>query len=101
VTTGVDVGLRLTPIRGHAVLPWVGVGGFTTRVESPGVAGSSEGTSSLGFGGEVSAGVYVGVARGLALTPAVRWRKADTDLPGGATLSLHHLVADVGLALTF
>ena len=101
VATGVDMGLRLTPIRGHAVLPWVGVGGSTTRVESPGVDGSPAGTSSLGFGVELSGGVYVGVARGLALTPAVRWRKADTELPGGASLPLQHLIVDVGLALTF
>ncbi len=101
VATGVDVGLRLTPIPGHAVLPWVGLGGFTSRVESPGVDGSPEGTSSLGFGAELSAGIYVGLTRGLAFTPAVRWRSADTDLPGGARLTLRHVVADLGLALTF
>ena len=101
VATGVDVGLRLALVTGHVVVPWVGAGGFTTRVESPGADGSPAGTSSLGFGGEVSAGVYVGLVRGLALTPAVRLRKAGTDLPGGVRLSLAHLVADVGLALTF
>jgi len=101
VATGVDAGLRLALVTGRKVVPWVGAGGLTTRVESPGVDGSPEGTSSLGFGGEVSAGVYVGIAPGLALTPAVRLRRVGTDLPGGAALTLVHLVADVGLALTF
>jgi hypothetical protein len=37
----------------------------------------------------------------VAIVPAVRWSRAETELPGGASLSLRYLVVDVGLALSF
>lgn len=101
VATGVNLGARVTLLPGAAVLPWIGVGGITTRVESPGVTGSPRGNSSLGYGGEVSAGLYIGTGGSVALTPAVRFAQARTDLPGGTTLTLRYLVADLGFTLQF
>ncbi|MDP2958387.1 MAG: hypothetical protein Q8N53_18310 [Longimicrobiales bacterium] len=101
VATGVNAGLRLTLLPGHRVLPWVGVGALTTRVESPGVRGSPPGVSTLGYGGEISAGLYLGAGRSVAFTPSVRFVRAGTELPGGASLSLRYLVADLGVVLAF
>lgn len=101
VATGVNVGLRVALVPGAAVLPWIGVGGFTTRVESPGVTGSPKGNSTLGYGGEVSAGLYIRTGGTLAFTPAVRLAQARTDLPGGTTLTLRYVVADLGFTLQF
>ena len=101
VATGVNAGVRVALAPGSRVIPWVGVGALTTRVESPGVALSEAGVSTLGWGGEVAAGVWVHASRYLALTPAVRMTRVGTELPGGDRLSLRYLVVDVGLALTF
>jgi hypothetical protein len=101
VATGVNAGVRLSLAPGQAVIPWLGLGVLTTRVESPGVTGSPAGVSDLGFGAEASAGFFVRAGPSLAFTPAVRVSRADTDLPGGVRLGLRYLVADLGLALTF
>lgn len=101
VATGVNAGLRLTLLPSHRVLPWIGVGALTTRVESPGVRGSPPGVSTLGYGGEISAGLYLSVGRSVAFTPSVRFTGAGTELAGGAPLSLRYLVADLGLVLAF
>lgn len=101
VATGVNAGVRLTLSRAHRLLPWIGVGALTTRVESPGAGASPAGVSTLGFGGEVAAGIWVAASRYLALAPAVRWSRVGTELPGGASLSLRYVVVDLGLALTF
>jgi hypothetical protein len=101
VATGVNAGVRLVLAPGARVIPWLGAGALTTRVESPGVRGSPAGVSGLGFGGEVAAGLWVQATRYLAVTPAVRASRVGTDLPGGERLSLRYLVADLGLALTF
>lgn len=101
VATGVNAGLRFALATDHAVIPWLGLGVLTTRVESPGVTGSPAGVSELGFGAEASAGVFVRAGPSLAFTPAVRISRADSDLPGGVRLGLRYLVADLGLALTF
>lgn len=101
VATGVNAGVRLALASGARVIPWVGAGLLTTRVESPGVRESPAGVSELGFGGEVSAGLWVRAGRSLALSPALRAARVGTDLPGGARLSLRYAVLDLGLALTF
>ncbi|NJD18425.1 MAG: hypothetical protein FIA95_03980 [Gemmatimonadetes bacterium] len=101
VATGVNAGLRIALAPGARLIPWVGVGALTTRVESPGVRGSPEGVSALGFGGEVAGGLWVRASRYLALTPAVRVSRVGTELPGGERLSLRYVVVDLGLALTF
>ncbi len=101
VATGVNVGVRLALAPGSRVIPWVGVGVLTTRVESPGAGASPAGVSTLGWGGEAGAGLWVQATHYLAVTPGLRLSRASTELPGGAGLSLRYLVADLGLALTF
>lgn len=101
VATGVNLGARVAFVPGGNVLPWIGIGGLTTRVESPGVTGSPRGNSSLGYGGEVSAGLYVSTGRSLALNPAVRLTQARTEMPGGTQLTLRYVVIDLGLTLQF
>ena len=101
VAPGVNAGVRFALATDHAVIPWLGLGVLTTRVESPGARLSPAGVSELGFGAEASAGVFIRVGPSLAFTPAVRVSRADSDLPGGVRLGLRYLVADLGLALTF
>jgi hypothetical protein len=101
VATGVNAGVRLALAPGSRVVPWVGAGALTTRVESPGTRSSPVGVSTLGWGGEVMGGIWVRAARYLAVTPAVRVSRVGTELPGGERLSLRYVVMDLGLALTF
>lgn len=101
VATGVNAGVRFALWGGERVIPWVALGVLTTRVESPGVAGSPAGVTELGYGAEAGAGLYLAMGGAVALTPAVRIARADTDLPGGRRLGLRYLVADLGVALTF
>lgn len=101
VATGFDAGFRLNMRTTGTVIPWLRAGAITTRVESPGVPGSPEGVSDLGFGGEVGLGVYVGAWRPVALNPGVRLVAVNTTLPGGSLLRLRYAVVDLGLALAF
>ena len=101
VATGVNAGIRVSLLPGARVAPWVGLGALTTRVESPGVRGSPEGVSELGFGAEAAAGLWLRASRYVAVTPAVRVSRVGTDLPGGERLSVRYVVLDLGLALTF
>lgn len=101
VATGVNAGVRFALVADHAVIPWLGLGVLTTRVESPGVTGSPEGVSELGFGAEASAGLFIRAGGSLAFTPAVRISRADSDLPGGVRLGFRYIATDLGLALTF
>lgn len=101
VATGVNAGVRVALAPGSPVVPWVGAGALTTRVESPGMRQSAAGVSALGVGAEVAAGLWVRAGRSLAVVPALRVTRVGTELPGGARLSLRYLVADVGLSLTF
>ena len=101
VATGVNVGVRMALARMGGVVPWIGVGGVTTRVESPGVTGSPYGVSELGFGGELAAGLYVRAGETLAFNPAVRYTRVSTEMPGGASLALRYVVADLALVVAW
>jgi hypothetical protein len=101
VATGFDVGVRLALLRSGPVMPWIRLGGITTRVETDDLGGANVGVSKLGFGGEVGAGVYIGRSSSLAVNPGVRYALVDTDLPGGDTLSMRYLVAQLAIALAF
>jgi len=101
VATGVNAGVRVPLVSGTRLIPWLGAGIVTTRVETPGLPGSPSGVSKLGYGGEAAAGLFVNTGRSWALTPSLRWSRVGTELPGGARLSLRYLVADLGAALTF
>lgn len=101
VATGVDAGLQVNLVTRGSVLPWIRLGGLTTRVESPGMPGSPEGVSSLGWGGEVGLGVYLGATSSVALNPGIRVVAVNTELPEGSVIHMRYVVADLGLALAF
>lgn len=101
VATGFDLGLRFALVTGRAAIPWIRVGAITTRVETEDLAGPDAGVSDLGFGGEFGAGVYIGRGRAVALNPGVRFAAVNTVLPGGGTLAMRYLVAQLALAIAF
>lgn len=112
VATGMNAGFRFTLVRSGPVRPWLSVGGFTTRVESPGVHGmhtgagspssdSPAGVSSLGYGAEAGVGLYIGAGRAVALDPQVRFATVGVDLPGEQRLTLRTVVASLALVLAF
>jgi len=101
VATGVDAGLQVNLVTRGSVVPWLRLGGLTTRVESPGLSGSPEGVSSLGWGGEVGLGLYLGATSPVALNPGIRMVAVNTELPGGSLLRMRYIVADLGLTLAF
>lgn len=101
VATGFHAGYRIVPLPGRAVLPWVRLGVVTSRVETDALGGTNVGTSKLGVGGEVGAGVHIGGASLVALNPSVRLAAVNTTLPGGALLRMRYLVADVAIVLSF
>ncbi len=101
VATGFDAGLRFALLRGHRVMPWIRLGAITTRVETGDLGGENAGVSGLGFGGEVGAGLYVGGSSRVALNPGLRYAFVDTELPGGGTLAMRYLIAQVAVALAF
>lgn len=101
VATGLDLGFRVKLLRDGSVLPWVSLGGLTTRVESPGVPDSPSGVSSLGYGGEAGAGLYIGAGRSFAVNPQVRFATVRVDLPEERRLTLRYVVATVALVLAF
>jgi hypothetical protein len=63
--------------------------------------GSPEGVSSLGWGGEVGLGVYLGATSSVSLNPGIRLVAVNTELPGGSVIHMRTIVADLGLALAF
>ena len=101
VATGLDAGFRIKLLQRGSVLPWVSLGGLTTRVESPGLPGSPSGVSSLGYGGAAGAGLYIGSGHAVALNPQVRFATVGVDLPGQSRMTLRYVVATVGLVLAF
>lgn len=100
VATGFDVGLR-AGFRAGPVIPWVSLGGITTRVETGDLAGPNAGVSELALGGEIGAGLYVWPGSPVALNPSARMVAVNTRLPGGALLRMRYLVAELAVALSF
>jgi hypothetical protein len=82
-------------------VPWLRLGAITTRVETDDLGGANAGVSDLGFGGEIGAGLYVGAASTLAVNPGIRYAMVRTALPGGSTLDMRYLMAQIALALAF
>jgi hypothetical protein len=101
VATGFDVGLRFALVRGRTFVPWLRLGAITTRVETDDLGAANAGVSDLGFGGEIGAGLYVGAASTLAINPGIRYAMVRTGLPGGSTLDMRYLMAQIALALAF
>lgn len=101
VATTLDAGVRVSLLTRGSVIPWIRLGGITTRVESPGVPGSPQGVSRRGYGGEAGLGVYAGAWSALAFNPGVRFQAVNTELPGGPVLRMRFVVVDLGFSLAF
>jgi hypothetical protein len=102
VATGVDLGVRWSLLTSGPVLPWLGVGALTTRVELPPMQQFPAGVSALGLGGDVGLGVYIGASRAVALNPSVWLRAVNTGLGDGrGALRMRYLVANLAVALAF
>lgn len=111
VATGLNAGFRFKLLDRGPVLPWISIGGLTTRVESPGVTGiptvlgaqgvGSPGVGSLGYGAEAGVGLYIGAGRAIALDPQVRFATVGVDLPGQQRLTLRTVVTSLALVLAF
>ena len=101
VATGFDLGWRFRLVRTGPAIPWLRAGAITTRVETGDLGGANAGVSDLGWGFELGAGAYLGTERAVALNPGVRWARVWTELPGGETLSMQYLIAQVAIAFAF
>lgn len=101
VATGFDLGLRFKLLAEGIAVPWIRVGAITSRVETDDLGGANAGVSDLGFGGEIGTGVYIGGGSPVAINPGVRFAFVRTGLPGGETLEMRYLVAQVAVALAF
>lgn len=101
VATGFDLGFRFNLITRGPFIPWVRLGAVTGQVESPGVGLSPQGVGSMGYGGEVGVGIYLGAWNAVALNPGVRLTRVAAKLPGGSRLAMRYVVADLGFALAF
>lgn len=100
IATGFDLGLRFDLLTGGPVVPWIRAAAITTRVETSDLPAPDAGVSDLGWGAEVSLGVFLGSDR-IGVTPTVSYAFVDTDLPGGDPLGLRYLTAYLGLTLPF
>ena len=100
IATGFDVGVRIALLRGRSLVPWIRIGAITTRVETDDLGGANVGVSALGFGGELGVGVFLG--RGTwGVSPGVRYALVGTELPGGSTMDMRYVVAQLAATLAF
>lgn len=101
VATGFNAGVRIALLQGRLVMPWLGVGAITTRVETEDLPAPNAGVSDLGWGGEAGAGLYIGGDRSFAVNPAVTVAAVGSDLPGGSSLKLRYVTVHLGLVVAF
>jgi hypothetical protein len=101
VATGFNVGLRFALLPGRMAMPWIRIGAITTRVETDDLPAPDAGVSDLGVGGEAGAGVYIGGDGPVAVNPAVTFSVVNSTLPGGSTLGLRYLTAQLGIVVAF
>jgi hypothetical protein len=101
VATGFRAGLRLVPLPGRGVLPWLALGALTTHVEAGDLGPANAGLSDLGFGGEVGLGIHVGGGSRVALVPGARLAAANVRLPDRTLLRMRYVVADLAVVLSF
>ncbi len=101
VATNVEIGMRFNVNLHRHVIPWIRVGGLTTRVELGDHPDYPDAVSSLGYGGEIGAGVYLGAAGPVGLSPGVRVTAVNSGLPDGGLLRMRYLVADVAVVIAF
>lgn len=101
VATGFNAGFRFALITRGSFIPWIRLGAVTSQLESPGVGMSPEGVGGVGVGGEAGLGVYLGAWSSVALNPGVRLTRVVAKLPGGSSLQMRYVVADLGFSLAF
>ncbi|MDX1495668.1 MAG: hypothetical protein R3253_16485 [Longimicrobiales bacterium] len=106
VATGFNVGLRIVPVRFGTVLPWIRLGGITTRVETGDLSATpagvpDAGVSDLGFGGEVGVGVLVRLGRSAGWSTTGLVSAVSTELPSGASLPMRYLTLQSGISFIF
>lgn len=100
VATGFDLGLRLLLRSDSRIVPWIGAGGLSYRVERQ----TTERASTLtprAWGWEAGAGVYIVLSERIYLDPSTRFRSLDLDRDGPGELRVRALVMDLGLVLAF
>jgi hypothetical protein len=100
VSTGFDVGLRLALVTGHRAIPWISIGGLTSRVETRDLPAPDAGVSKLGWGFRAGAGLYLGLGW-VAVHPKASFGSVSSELPGGETLGLRWVAATLGLSFPF
>lgn len=106
VATGFNVGVRIVPVDGGPVIPWLRLGVVTTRVETGDLAATPSaaadaGVSDLGFGGEAGAGILVRLGRSVGWSATGLYTLVNTDLPGGSSLPMRYLAVQTGFSLLF
>lgn len=101
VATNVEIGFRYNLRVDPNLMPWIRVGGLTTRVELDAHPDYRDALSDLGYGGEIGAGLLLAPNRTLAFSPGVRFTAVNTGLPGGGLLRMRYVVADLGLVVAF
>jgi len=101
VATGFQAGVRVLPLTGGSVLPWLSVGAVTTHVEAGDLGAAFAGVSDLGVGGELGLGLHIGAASQIALNPGARFVAVSAELPDGTDLSMRYVVADLALVISF
>jgi hypothetical protein len=101
VATGLDGGVRFNLRSRGSVIPWLGAGAITSRVESAGGPEGAQLVSRLGYGGEVALGLYFfgSALSAVGLSPAVRLVAVNNRLPGGDLLRVRFAVFELGLGL--
>lgn len=100
VATGFDLGLRVLLRRDARVVPWIGGGALSYRVERHRSDAASVVTPRA-WGWEAGAGVYLVLAESLYLNPSARFRSLDTDRDGPGELAIRAVVVDLGLVVAF
>lgn len=107
VATGFNVGVRIVPVRDGPFIPWIRLGGITTRVEVedtvtplPGSPPTSS-VSDLGFGGEAGAGLLVRLGRSVGWSATGLVSLVSSELPDGASMEMRYLTLHTGITLLF
>lgn len=101
VVTGLNLGARISLLPGRRIEPRVGFGLITATVESRGLPSPDDGVSSTAVGGEVRAGLSIGLTPSVSLQPIAAWALANPSLPGGDELALRYMTAHLALEVRF
>ncbi len=101
VATGFGLGLRVVPLRGREVQPWLQAGVMTATVETGSLPGEGGGVSDLGVGTSLGVGVTVPALRPISVTPSAVYSRVDATLPSGEPLALRFVALRLAVTLSF